>query len=71
MIIDPTGSRRLAFACAQGKVTNSGSATATIPVHDVYGYLTHDFTAGGNAGWEALVERNGGTVAVVGNATVG
>jgi len=66
-MIDPTGSRRLAFACSQSKVSNPGSTTATIPVHDVYGYVTHDFAAGANMGWDALVGKNGGRV----NGTVG
>ncbi|KAH7563341.1 hypothetical protein BM1_00388 [Bipolaris maydis] len=57
--VEPSGSRRLAFACSQGKVSNPGSASASIPVHDVYNYITHDFSAGRNEGWAALLERNG------------
>ncbi|EUC34966.1 iron reductase domain protein [Bipolaris zeicola 26-R-13] len=57
--VEPSGSRRLAFACSQGKVSNPGSTSASIPVHDVYNYITHDFTAGRNEGWAALLERNG------------
>ncbi|KAA8614879.1 hypothetical protein PtrSN002B_004948 [Pyrenophora tritici-repentis] len=60
VVIDPTGSRRFGFACSQSKVSNPGSATASIPVHDVYGYITHDFAAGANSGWDALLARNGG-----------
>ncbi|CAE7205327.1 hypothetical protein PTNB73_07085 [Pyrenophora teres f. teres] len=65
VLIDSTGSRRFAFACSQSKVSNPGSATASIPVHDVYGYVTHDFAAGANTGWDALVARNGGRNATV------
>ncbi|KAJ5025500.1 hypothetical protein J3E73DRAFT_258250 [Bipolaris maydis] len=57
--VEPSGSRRLAFACSQGKVSNPGSTSASIPVHDVYNYITHDFSAGRNEGWAALLERNG------------
>ncbi|KAJ6196750.1 hypothetical protein J3E72DRAFT_395587 [Bipolaris maydis] len=42
-----------------GKVSNPGSTSASIPVHDVYNYITHDFSAGRNEGWAALLERNG------------
>lgn len=57
--VEPSGSRRLAFACSQGKVSNPGSTSANIPVHDVYNYITHDFSAGRNEGWAVLLERNG------------
>ncbi|KNG46742.1 beta-lactamase transpeptidase-like protein [Stemphylium lycopersici] len=57
--IDPTGSKRLGFACSQGKVSNPSSTSASIPVHDVYNYITHDFSVGASEGWEALLARNG------------
>ncbi|EUC48068.1 iron reductase domain protein [Bipolaris oryzae ATCC 44560] len=57
--VEPSASRRLAFACSQGRVSNPGSTSASIPVHDVYNYITHDFSAGRNEGWAALLEKNG------------
>lgn len=57
--IDPSGSKRLGFACAQGKVSNPSSTSATIPVHDVYNYITHDFSAGANQNFQALLSKNG------------
>jgi hypothetical protein len=36
-------------------------------VHDVYNYITHDFSAGANANFAALLQRNG--IAETGNAT--
>lgn len=57
--IDPNSSRRLGYACAPGKVASPGSTTSTIPVHDVYNYVTHDFSAGANSNFAALLQRNG------------
>ncbi|KAF1841806.1 iron reductase domain protein [Cucurbitaria berberidis CBS 394.84] len=57
--IDPTSSKRLGYACSAGKVSNPSSNTASIPVHDVYNYITHDFSAGANSNFAALLTRNG------------
>ncbi|KAH7073390.1 hypothetical protein FB567DRAFT_553985 [Paraphoma chrysanthemicola] len=69
--IDPLSTRRLGFACAAGKVSNPSSTTSSIPVHDVYNYITHDFSAGANPNFEALLQRNGvsGGGAETGNTT--
>jgi len=70
--IDPTSSRRLAFACAAAKVSNPSSDTSNIPVHDVYNYITHDFSAGANTNFAALLTKNGiqGGGAEMGNLTM-
>ncbi|EOA81291.1 uncharacterized protein SETTUDRAFT_157240 [Exserohilum turcica Et28A] len=57
--IDPTGTRRFGFACSQSKVSNPSSTSASIPVHDVYNYVTHDFSAGANPDFAALLAKNG------------
>ena len=57
--IDPSSSKRFGFACANGKVSNPSSTTATIPVHDVYNYINHDFSQGQNANFAALLQKNG------------
>jgi hypothetical protein len=57
--IDPTSSHRLAFACAAAKVSSPNSNTSSIPVHDVYNYITHDFAPGANAKFAALLTKNG------------
>jgi hypothetical protein len=57
--IDPLSTKRLGYACATGKVSNPSSTTSTIPVHDVYNYITHDFSAGANSNFAALLQRNG------------
>ncbi|KAF2031305.1 CBD9-like protein [Setomelanomma holmii] len=69
--IDPVSTKRLGFACATGKVSNPSSTTSTIPVHDVYSYITHDFSAGANPNFAALLQRNGvsGGGTDTGNAT--
>jgi len=70
--IDPSSSKRLGYACAAAKVSNSGSNTSTIPVHDVYNYATHDFPTGANSNFAALLQKNGiasGEAAESGNAT--
>ncbi|KAF1941532.1 CBD9-like protein [Clathrospora elynae] len=67
--VDPTGSKRLAFACASGKVSNPSSTSASIPVHDVYNYITQDFSAGANANFAALLSKNGVSGGATGNAT--
>ncbi|KAI4651441.1 uncharacterized protein J4E78_008133 [Alternaria triticimaculans] len=70
--IDPnSSSKRFGFACSQSKVSNPSSTSASIPVHDVYNYITHDFTAGANQNFEALLARNGvASTGGMGNATV-
>ncbi|KAH7381736.1 hypothetical protein BKA66DRAFT_512591 [Pyrenochaeta sp. MPI-SDFR-AT-0127] len=67
--IDPLSTRRLGYACSQNKVSNPSSTTATIPVHDVYNYITHDFSAGANSNFAALLNRNGISGGETGNAT--
>ncbi|KAJ4373955.1 hypothetical protein N0V83_002694 [Neocucurbitaria cava] len=59
--ISPTGTTRFGYACASGKVSNPSSTTATIPTHDVYNYVSHDFSAGQNANFAALLLKNGVT----------
>jgi hypothetical protein len=69
--IDPSGTKRFGFACATGKVSNPSSASATIPVHDVYNYINHDFTAGSNQNFQALLQKNGvASTGGTGNATL-
>jgi hypothetical protein len=69
--IDPRDSKRLGYACSASKPSSPGSNSSSIPVHDVYNYITHDFSAGANANFEALLAKNGITVVGNGNATVG
>ncbi|KAH9863446.1 hypothetical protein IAQ61_009724 [Plenodomus lingam] len=57
--IDPNSSKRLGYACSPNKVASPGSPSSTIPVHDVYNYITHDFSAGANPNFAALLDRNG------------
>jgi hypothetical protein len=70
--IDPNSSKRFGYACAAAKVSSPGSNTSSIPVHDVYNYVTHDLPAGANANFAALLQRNGvaGGGAEMGNATL-
>jgi hypothetical protein len=70
--IDPKDSKRLGFACAAAKVSSASSNTSSIPVHDVYNYFTHDFSAGANTNFAALLQRNGvtGSGGGVGNVTL-
>ncbi|KAL6705840.1 hypothetical protein ACN47E_006300 [Coniothyrium glycines] len=69
--IDPTTTKRFGFACStNGKVSQPSSPSSTIPVHDVYNYITHDFSAGANANFASLVARNGVTGLESGNVTV-
>jgi hypothetical protein len=72
MRIDPKDSKRLGYACAAAKVSQASSNTSAIPVHDVYNYFTHDFSAGANMNFAALLQRNGisGGGAETGNATL-
>lgn len=67
--IDPTSSKRLGFACSPNKVATPSSPSSTIPVHDVYNYITHDFSAGANANFAALLNRNGISGGEMGNVT--
>ncbi|KAI8937737.1 hypothetical protein NX059_005437 [Plenodomus lindquistii] len=69
--IDPASSKRLGFACSAGKVATPSSPSSTIPVHDVYNYITHDFSAGANPNFKALLDRNGVSGVDVGNLTEG
>jgi hypothetical protein len=69
--IDPSGTKRFGFACANDKVANPSSTSSTIPVHDVYNYINHDFTAGANPNFQALLQKNGAASAGgTGNATM-
>ncbi|KAH7405991.1 hypothetical protein DE146DRAFT_430515 [Phaeosphaeria sp. MPI-PUGE-AT-0046c] len=65
--IDPRDTKRLGYACASAKPSQPGSNTSPIPVHDVYNYITHDFSAGANANFAALLKTNG--IANEGNST--
>lgn len=68
--IDPNGTKRFGFACStNAKVSQPSSPTSNIPVHDVYNYVSHDFSAGANANWAGLLGRNG--VREGGNGTEG
>lgn len=53
-----SGSNQLAFAYASAKPSNPSSNTSTIPVHDVYGYWSHDFSVAGNAAFASLVSKD-------------
>ncbi|KAF1913688.1 hypothetical protein BDU57DRAFT_480139 [Ampelomyces quisqualis] len=68
--IDPRDSKRLGYACAAAKPSNPSSPTSSIPVHDVYNYITHDFSAGANANFAALLTQNGISEVPTGNATL-
>jgi hypothetical protein len=68
--IDPNDSKRLGYACSASKPSSPGSNTSTIPVHDVYNYFTHDFSAGANANFQALLQKNGIAEVPEGNSTV-
>ncbi|CAO2657573.1 Nn.00g036990.m01.CDS01 [Neocucurbitaria sp. VM-36] len=57
--IDPSSTKRLGYACSSSKVSNPASTTASIPTHDVYNYFNHDFSAGANSNFAALLTRNG------------
>lgn len=70
MRIDPRDSKRLGYACAAAKPSTPSSPTSTIPVHDVYNYITHDFSAGANANFAALLTQNGISEVPEGNITV-
>ncbi|KAH8726946.1 hypothetical protein GQ44DRAFT_612935 [Phaeosphaeriaceae sp. PMI808] len=65
--IDPKESKRLGYACSAAKVSSPGSNTSGIPVHDVYNYFVHDFSAGANSNFAALLQKNG--ITVVGGGT--
>jgi hypothetical protein len=39
-------------------------------VHDVYNYFTHDFSAGANANFQALLQKNGIAEVPEGNSTM-
>jgi len=70
--LDPNSSKRFGYACASAKVSNPSSTSATIPVHDVYNYINHDFPAGANSNFAALLQRNGvsGSGGETGNTTL-
>lgn len=67
--IDPLSSKRLGYACSPNKVSTPSSPTSTIPVHDVYNYFTHDFSAGANPNFATLLNRNGVSGGDTGNVT--
>ncbi|ORY10677.1 hypothetical protein BCR34DRAFT_485303, partial [Clohesyomyces aquaticus] len=52
------GSNRLAFAYSGTKPSSPSQTTSTISVHDVHNYWSHDFSAGANANFDALVTKN-------------
>ena len=72
MWLDPKSSHRLGYAAAAAKVSSPSSNTSTIQVHDVYNYITHDFSAGTNSNFAALLQNNGIASAPgeTGNATM-
>ena len=68
--IDPLSTKRLGYACSSAKVSNSASTTASIATHDVYNYITHDFSAGANSNFVALLNKNGVSGGSTGNTTL-
>lgn len=68
--IDPNSSKRFGYACSAGRVSNPSSTTSTIPVHDVYNYVTHDLGAGANSNFAELLKRNGVQGADTGTSNV-
>ncbi|KAF1834180.1 CBD9-like protein [Decorospora gaudefroyi] len=57
--VDPNGGKRFGFAASASRVSNPSSTSATIPVHDVYNYISHSFSGGANQDFDALLARNG------------
>lgn len=57
-VLNPTGVNRLAFAYASSKPSNPSSNLSSFPVHDVYTYWSHDFSAGANAAFASLAAKN-------------
>lgn len=55
--LSPRGGNRLAFAYSPSKPSSVNSPTSAIPIHDVHGYWSHDFTGAANAGFDAAVSR--------------
>jgi len=58
VILNPTGTNRFAFAYASSKPSSPYSNTSSLPVHDVYSYWSHDFSAGANAAFTSLTAKN-------------
>lgn len=56
--LSPRGGNRLAFAYSATKPSNANSpSSATLTVHDVFNYWSHDFAQAANANFDATVAK--------------
>ncbi|KXX73026.1 Cellobiose dehydrogenase [Madurella mycetomatis] len=55
--LSPRGGNRLAFAYSPSRPSNPTSPSSSIPIHEVHGYWSHDFSQAANPNFEATVAR--------------
>lgn len=55
--LSPRGGNRMAFAYSPNRPSNPTSPSTSIPIHEVFGYWSHDFTQAANPNFETTVAR--------------
>src|SRR5690606_7579883 len=55
--LSPRGGNRLDFAYSPSRPSNPTSPSSSIPIHEVHGYWSHDFSQAANPTFAATVAR--------------